>query len=171
MLVQIGFLNCDIPIYLNRFDCCSECCVCITRRVHGTFSDSVSSADGIHTQRPLEQRSNARGGRSTGRNDRPPRGRGHARDVPSNDRVKQSLQQPANASSPMSNDVTVQSVSTAKPAAINNSKEAGDGIKSASEKPPMLSQSKPVADASVNNTATAGTEMPASAAAVPPVGD
>ena len=155
--------------------------------VAGVFSDSVSSADGVHTQRPLEQRSNARGtsvsSRSSGRSDRPARGRGHARDVPSNDRAKVSAQQPVSQSerirvtkvtnvtarplvstpSPMSNDVSVQATAAAKPATISAGKEAGDSVKSTSEKPQTHSQSKPIAEPSVNSTETTGTEVTPSA--------
>ena len=154
----------------------SQCYLCIKWRWWlGTFSDSISSADGIHTQRPLEQRSNARGalssGRSSGRTDRPARGRGHAHDTPSNDRLKPSPQQPASAPSPLSNDVTVQSPSAAKPTTVSTGKEAGDGVKSASEKQQPHSQSKPVTEPSVNNTKTSGTEPTPNSGAAAPAGD
>ena len=143
--------------------------------VTGTFSDSISSADGIHTQRPLEQRSNARGasasGRSSGRADRPSRGRGHAHDAPSNDRLKLSPQQPASGPPPISNDVTAQPTSAAKPATVGTGKEAGDGIKSALEKTQPHSQSKPVAEPSVNNTETSEPEQTPNSGAVAPAGD
>lgn len=141
----------------------------------GTFSDSISSADGMHTQRPLEQRSNARGastsGRSSGRTDRPARGRGHAHDAPSNDRLKPPAQQPASAPSPVSNDVAAQSSSAAKPATVGTGKEAGDGGKSATEKQQPHSQSKPITEPSVNNTETSGTELTPNSGAVAPAGD
>lgn len=142
--------------------------MCNTEELAGTFSDSVSSTDGIHTQRPLEQRSNARGasssGRYLGRSDRPARGKGHSRDAPSNDRVKPSAQQPASAPSPLSNDVTVQSASAAKPA---TGKEAGDSVNSSQ----THSQSKPVAEPSVNSTETTGTETTPGSGNVASVGD
>jgi len=137
------------------------------------FADSVSSADGIRTQRPLEQRSNARGAPASGRSDRPPRGRGHALDARSNDQPKPSPspQQPGSAPSPVSNDVAIQSSVAAAPATVIASKEAGDVGKSAAEKTHAPSQSKPSTEPSANSTETAGTSNTASAGAVTPAGD
>ena len=128
------------------------------------FSDSVSSADGIHSQRPLEQRSNVRGlsasGHSSSRADRPPRGRAR----PLNDRTKPSSQQPGSAPSHVSNDVTAQS--TVKTTTVSTGKEAGDSAKSASEKSHVHNQSKLVSSSPVNNTAATGTETTPSSSAV-----
>jgi len=139
--------------------------------VAGTFSDSVSSADGIHAERPLEQRSNARGSSASGRSDRPSRGRGQAYDARSNDRPKPptSLQQPDSAASPASNDVAVQSSASAALANVSNNKEAGDGGKSAAEEAPV--QSKPSSEPSANNTETAEAGVTPHAGAVTPAGD
>ena len=133
----------------------------------------MSSADGIRPQRPLEQRNNARGGRSSARgSDRPARGRGSsARDGPSNDRVKPTphQQQSGSASSPATNDVTDQA---AKPVPVGVGKEAGDNVKTASEKPQMPSQSKPGSEPTVNNSETGATKNTANvASAVAPSGD
>ena len=137
-----------------------------------TLSDSVSSADGIRTQRPLEQRSNARGA-STGRSDRPSRGRGHTHSARSNDRLKPSpcLQQPDSAPSPVSNDVSVQSSFAAVPSTVSTSKEAGDSGKSAAEKTQVQSQSTSSTEPSVNNSETAEASVTPSAGAVTLAGD
>jgi len=137
--------------------------------VADTLSDSVSSADGIRAQRPLEQRSNTRGAPASGRSDRPSRGRGLTHDARSNDRPKPSpsLQQSDSAASPVSNDVTIQSPASATPATVSNSKEASDGRKSAAEETQV--QSKPCMAPSANSTETAETSVAPST--VTPAGD
>jgi len=121
----------------------------------GVFSDSVSSADGINTQRPLEQRNNARGRGGSGRN---ARGRGQSRDTVSNDRPKLSRPaQPANVT-PSSNDVA------SEPAAVSGGNEAGDSFRSAVEKPPPAPN--PSREPSENNSETAGTDVTPSTSAV-----
>jgi len=146
-----------------------------TEPVVDVFSDSVSSTDGIRTQRPLEQRSNARGasasGRTSTRGDRSTRGKGQPRDTQSNDRTKPSQQQPASASSHMSNDVAVQSATAAKSAAVSAGKEAGDSAKSASDTSQTHNQSKPSSEPSVNNTEASGTDVMSSAGVVAPTAD
>jgi len=142
----------------------------------GMFTVSVSSADGIHTQQPLEQRTNTRGTsastNTSTRGDRSARGRGgHTRDVPSNDPVKPSPQQPATAPLPVSNDVAMESSAAAKPATVGMGKESGDSVKSTSDKPPTQSQSKPDIEPTLNNSESTGTEVTSSTAAVPVAGD
>jgi len=131
----------------------------------GALSDSVSSADGIHTQRPLEQRSNARGASVSGRGGRPSRGRGHVPSTQSNDRPKpsSSVQQ---ATPPVSNDIAVQSsAASATPVSVSASKEANDSGKSATEKTQAQSESKPSIEPSANSAETAGSST------VPAAGD
>jgi len=142
-----------------------------TGKVAVVFTDSISSADGVHAaQRPLEQRGNVRGaGRTSSHGDRSARGRGNVRDTPSNDRVKPSAQHPT--PSPVSNDVTVQSASAVKSTATNTGKEAGDSVKLAAEKPKTHNQSESGSEPSVNNTEKSGTEVTPGTGAVVPAGD
>lgn len=135
------------------------------------LTDSVSSTDGIHAQRPLEQRTGTRGAavRGWGRNDTG-RGRGRMHGPPLNNRTKPAPQ-PASAVSPMLNDVTAPSSSATKPAAVGTGKEAGDSVRPASEKTSTPNPAKSSAEPSVNSAEAAVADGTPNASATAPVGD